>query len=94
MSDQIITIDCQAKNAGRTFVKSLRNTGFAILHNHSLDAKLISSVYDEWSQFFKRDDKYKYIFDPVRQDGYFPYRSENAKGYVEKDLKEFYHYYE
>lgn len=94
MSDQIIKINCQSNDAGRNFVKSLRNTGFAILYNHSLDTKLISDVYKEWSQFFNSEEKYNYTFNPNRQDGYFPLQSENAKGYNTKDLKEFFHYYE
>ena len=34
------------------------------------------------------------MFDEVKQDGYFPYLTENAKGSTAKDLKEFYHIYE
>ncbi len=93
MSNQIITIDCQSTNAGINLTKSLRNTGFAILSNHSLDVKLIKAVYKEWNIFFKSDLKHSYLFHPINQDGYFPFKSENAKGQKIKDLKEFYHYY-
>jgi isopenicillin N synthase-like dioxygenase len=34
-----------------------------------------------------------FIFDEEKQDGYFPYLTENAKGSASKDLKEFYHIY-
>ena len=34
------------------------------------------------------------MFDEVKQDGYFPYLTENAKGSTAKDLKEFYHIYQ
>ncbi len=33
------------------------------------------------------------MFDYYKQDGYFPFKSENAKNYQAKDLKEFYHIY-
>ena len=94
MSRIIKTVDYKLENAGINFVESLHHTGFAILKNHSLDLNLINSVYDEWGKFFKSDAKYSYLFNPETQDGYFPYRSENAKGYSIKDLKEFFHLYE
>jgi isopenicillin N synthase-like dioxygenase len=93
LSNQIIPINCQSKNAGKDFVKSLHNTGFSILYNHSLNTKLISDVYEDWKLFFNSEEKSNYTFDPDKQDGYFPFRSENAKGYAIKDLKEFFHYY-
>ena len=80
MSRIIKTVDYKLENAGINFVESLHHTGFAILKNHSLDLNLINSVYDEWGKFFKSDAKYSYLFNPETQDGYFPYRSENAKG--------------
>ena len=94
MSPIIQTIDFKSENAGSKFVDSLNQTGFAILHNHPIDFNLFTSVYDEWRVFFNSDTKYSYTFNPDTQDGYFPYRCENAKGQSAKDLKEFYHYYE
>ena len=94
MTPIIKTIDYKSENAGSQFVDSLHNTGFAIIHNHPVDYNLITSVYDEWGVFFNSDIKHSYTFNPDTQDGYFPFRCENAKGYREKDLKEFYHFYE
>ena len=94
MSSNIQTVDFKSENAGGQFVESLHNTGFAIIHNHPLDFNLITSVYDEWGTFFNSDTKHSYTYNPDTQDGYFPYRSENAKGYMAKDLKEFYHIYQ
>ena len=45
------------------------------------------------ARFFDSDEKSRYIYDPEKQAGYFPFRSENAKNYSKKDLKEFFHYY-
>ena len=94
MTPIIKTIDYKSENAGSQFVDSLHNTGFALVHNHPIDYNLITSVYNEWDVFFNSDIKHSYTFNPDTQDGYFPFRCENAKGYTEKDLKEFYHFYE
>ena len=57
MSKTIFTIDYKSDTAGREFIKSLRNTGFAILFNHPLDIKLINTVYQEWAEFFNNKDE-------------------------------------
>ncbi len=91
---EILTIDYQSSNLGLDLTKSLKNTGFAVLKNHPISKTLISSIYDEWKSFFNSNAKYNYPFHKVKQDGYFPYLSENAKGSQAKDLKEFYHIYD
>ena len=93
MSYKIKTVDFQSNNGPEEFVDSLVNTGFAIIENHPINYKLIDNVYNEWSDFFNSDGKYDYMFDLEKQDGYFPIKSENAKGYSVKDIKEFYHIY-
>ena len=93
MSYQINTIDFYQKDAKEKFVNSLKNTGFSVICNHSIDSNLIDDVYKEWAEFFNSNIKYDYMFDLDKQDGYFPIKSENAKGYSIKDIKEFYHIY-
>ena len=93
MSFRILTVDFLSESAPKSFVRSLKETGFAIIKNHPIDEKLLDSVYDEWNEFFKSREKFRYPFDKNKQDGYFPFKSENAKGYHAKDLKEFYHIY-
>jgi isopenicillin N synthase-like dioxygenase len=90
---KILTIDYQSSEFGSDFTTSLKNTGFAVIKNHPISNKLINKIYDEWKIFFDSDTKNNYLFHPVKQDGYFPYLSENAKGQKIKDLKEFYHIY-
>ena len=75
------------------FASSLRQTGFSILTNHPIDKSLIDTVYEEWHNFFNSSNKNHYIFDKEKQDGYFPFGTENAKGHSIKDLKEFFHFY-
>lgn len=89
----IATVDYQAPDAAQQFVTSLRETGFAVLRNHNIDTALIQDLYKVWSGFFAWDGKHEYKFDPEIQDGYFPFKSENAKDSAVKDLKEFYHVY-
>ena len=90
---KILTIDYESSQFGADFTTSLKNTGFAVIKNHPISDQLINQIYDEWKIFFNSDSKHNYLFHPVKQDGYFPYLSENAKGRKVKDLKEFYHIY-
>ncbi|MBT5956573.1 MAG: isopenicillin N synthase family oxygenase [Candidatus Marinimicrobia bacterium] len=87
------SVDLQSSDASHHFVKSLQQTGFAVLHEHPIDMNLVNEVYSMWSNFFISTQKHNYLFHNVKQDGYFPFKSENAKGSDEKDLKEFFHIY-
>ncbi|NMM43266.1 isopenicillin N synthase family oxygenase [Rhodospirillaceae bacterium KN72] len=89
----LLTIDCQASDAPQRLVQSLRDTGFAVLTNHPISAGEIADVYAGWEAFFASDAKFDYLTTPETQTGYFPFKSENAKGYSKKDLKEFFHVY-
>ena len=88
------TIDYRSTQAAEDFSDSLRETGFSVLTNHPISQDLVETVYQDWQEFFKNESKFNYLFNPneIRQRGYFPFKSENAKGYSPKDLKEFYHY--
>ena len=90
---QIIQIDYKDSDAPKLLVESLHKTGFAVIDNHPIKFELIDSVYKNWNKFFNSDKKFNYLFDKEIQDGYFPYRSENASGENKKDLKEFFHIY-
>ena len=86
-------VDYQAPDARQALARSLHNTGFAVLANHPITPERIAKIYDKWGGFFASEDKHDWLRDPENQDGYFPFRSENAKGQTQKDLKEFYHVY-
>ena len=86
-------VNYKDQNAAHEFTRSLRQTGFSVLTDHPVDMNLIETVYSEWADFFASDIKNKYPYDPVRQDGFFPFKTENAKGQSLKDLKEFFHIY-
>jgi isopenicillin N synthase-like dioxygenase len=92
----IQTVDFQSPEAGQQFVRSLHETGFAVLKNHPISGKLLDSIYRGWDSFFNSDEKQKYVFDPDNDDGtqqgyYPPQASETAVGHSVKDLKEFFH---
>ena len=87
------TVKYTEENAPSVFTQSLHQTGFSVLKNHPIDLSLINDVYEEWSMFFSREIKNNYLFNENTQDGFFPFKSENAKGNSAKDLKEFFHFY-
>lgn len=89
----IATVDFRSPDAAQQFARSMHETGFAVLRNHPIDTALIGELYKVWAAFFAWDGKFDYKFDPVIQDGFFPFKSENAKDSAVKDLKEFYHVY-
>ena len=89
----IQNVDYQADNAPQDLAQSLRETGFAVLCNHPITPARIQAIYASWGNFFASEGKQDYLRDPIRQDGYFPFKSEHAKDADEKDLKEFFHIY-
>jgi isopenicillin N synthase-like dioxygenase len=91
---EVLKVDFSEKNAAEMFTHSLKETGFGSLYNHPIDQTLIDDVYAEWTAFFASDYKNNYVFNRNTQDGFFPQAiSETAKGYSDKDIKEFFHYY-
>jgi isopenicillin N synthase-like dioxygenase len=89
----IQTVSFTSPQAPAAFTRSLRETGFAVLTDHPIDPVRIEAAYTDWGGFFNSDIKHDWLSGPERQDGYFPFKSENAKGAKAKDLKEFYHVY-
>lgn len=89
----VLTVRYGEPEAPERLTRSLRETGFAVLTGHPVPRDSIAATYAEWQRFFASPEKESFRFDPVKQDGYFPFRSENAKGHPQKDLKEFFHVY-
>lgn len=90
---QILTVKYSAPDAPKRFAESLKNTGFAVLSEHPIPKDLIREVFADWERFFASASKNEYTFQEGKQEGYFPFRTENAKGSSFKDLKEFFHLY-
>lgn len=92
----IQVVDYQSQNAPEDFTRSLKETGFGVLSHHPIDPILVDEVYGLWHAFFNSDAKHNpdYAFDEADHSGFISTQlSETAKGFSQKDLKEFYHYY-
>ena len=90
---KVETVDYKAPDAAVTLARSLRDTGFAVLANHPITPDKIDAVYQAWGGFFAGEEKFDFAVKPPAHDGYFAFRSENAKDSQVKDLKEFFHVY-
>lgn len=91
---KIATIDYQSAEAPKQLVKSLKQTGFAVLYNHPIPLSLFDQMKADWQKFFASEElKKQFMFDILKcpQDGYVP--TESAKGEVLNDLKEFFQVY-
>ncbi len=94
MDHYVATVDFKAPEGAKQFCASLKNTGFAVLTNHPLNTQLIADAYAAWEAFFLSEQKFNYLPKAAfKQDGYFPFKTENAKNRSISDLKEFYHFY-
>jgi isopenicillin N synthase-like dioxygenase len=89
----VLNVDYTSSEAPTLFCTSLKETGFAVLNNHPITAELIEQTYQLWRNFFNSDIKNQYTYQKPSQDGYFPFRTENARDRKIGDLKEFYHFY-
>lgn len=91
---EVLKVDFKSANAPALFTQSLRQTGFAVLTNHPIQETLVNNIYTEWQKFFNSEERFNYLLDIEKQDGYVPFaQSETAKGNTVRDLKEFYHLY-
>lgn len=91
---QVQVVNYNSPDASKQFVESLRATGFGVLTNHPIKQSLVDKIYKDWGDFFAGTEKQGFMFDPVKQDGFFSTeKAESAKGETEKDIKEYYHIY-
>lgn len=91
---EVLAVSPKDPDAAERFAKSLRETGFAVIKDHDIDMAEIRAMYDVWSKYFASERKHDDATPMGDPSGYFGYKSENAKGRAQKDLKEFYHVYQ
>ena len=91
---EILAIGLDEVDAPAKFAKSFRETGFAIIKDHNISSDEIDRMYSVWTDFFASDEGPNFAVKPGESAGYFGYKSENAKGSANKDLKEFFHAYQ
>lgn len=91
----VAIVDMSNTGADEAFIRTLRDTGFAVLRNAPLSAARLSRMADAWREFFLGDAKWDYIARETasgNSSGYIPPDvSETAVGHDIKDLKEFFH---
>ena len=76
------------------FMTSLHEYGFAAIVDHPLDDGRVARIYDAWLAFFVSGGATEFRMDPVKQDGYFSLQeAEHAKGFEERDYKEYFQFY-
>ncbi len=74
--------------------RSFRETGFAVIEGHDIDAGVIARAQQAAKAFFDLPEPVKRRYDDSAgggQRGYTPFGQENAKGRSAADLKEFWH---
>ncbi|MBT3425632.1 MAG: isopenicillin N synthase family oxygenase [Gammaproteobacteria bacterium] len=88
------SIEFHSKHCATDFIESLHDYGFAALNDHPLDMQLVRKIYRTWNDFFDSNEKHRFEVDRESQDGYFSIqKAESAKGFSQKDFKEYFHYY-
>ncbi|MEM7241017.1 MAG: 2OG-Fe(II) oxygenase family protein [Pseudomonadota bacterium] len=90
----VLAISPKDADAAQKFAKSFTETGFAIIKDHDISSADIDAMYAAWSGWFASDGKDPFTVQPGESNGFFPYKSENAKDSAHKDLKEFFHVYQ
>lgn len=91
---QVKVVDYRAADAAEQFTRSLHETGFGVLINHPIQQPLVEKIYADWLAFFNTAEKHDFAFSKETQDGYFSTEiSETAKGFTQKDIKEYFHIY-
>ena len=94
MSAALPQISYTAPGFDAAFMASLHEYGFAAVVDHPLDDDRVARIYGEWLAFFSSGEAAGFRMDPVKQDGYFSLEeAEHAKGFVERDFKEYFQFY-
>lgn len=91
----VAVVDMRDEGADIAFVRTLQDTGFAVLRNPPIDAERLRRMASRWQAFFLSDKKWDYPAIETASgntSGYIPAEvSETAVGHSIKDLKEFFH---
>lgn len=93
-ANELPVISLMSADWGREFAMSLSTFGFAALVDHPLDMQRVTRIYDQWRGYFAAGIPPQFAQDGVQQDGYFSVgEAEHAKGYSQRDYKEYFQYY-
>jgi len=91
--DYVNGSEIQRKSFVDSLFVGLKEYGFIILTDHTVDQKKVDEAYELVHQFFHLpiETKEKYGGVPGGQRGYTPFKKEHAKDSKHGDLKEFWH---
>ncbi|MEM6710106.1 MAG: 2OG-Fe(II) oxygenase family protein [Pseudomonadota bacterium] len=92
---QVATVRFSAADAPQRFVQALRDTGFAILEDHPINAGRLEALTRDWQGFFDSEAKHEFLHPPgpEARSGYWSAtESETAVGHEQPDLKEFFQF--
>lgn len=83
------------RDAAVKFSQSLHENKFALIKSDLFTSEDLATFYEEWRRFFRSDieEKHHYLFDEVKEHGYFPVNLERARIAKETGHKEVYHYF-
>jgi len=87
-------ISLHDRDAAVKFSRLLHENKFALIRVNLFTSEDLTIFYEEWRRFFKStsEEKNSYIFDTVKEHGYFPVNLERARIANETGHKEVYHY--
>ena len=84
----------QHRAPAQAVVRSLEDSGFALVQGHAVTLEQLEQLYASWEQFFLSPERFDYRVDVASQNGYFSSAdAETAKGYAQPDLKEYFQYH-
>lgn len=86
--------DLKSESFEQDLLKSVINTGFAVVTQHDIDHGLIKDSQQAWKAFFNREQIFKNLFVNGNNTnmGYKGMGTETAMGAKVADLKEFFHW--
>ena len=90
----VVSIAAEPASFSRELGESFRTFGFAMVRDHGINAALIEQAWQLTGEFFAlpEEEKRRYHDAAIAgARGYTPFRTEVAKGAIERDLKEFWH---
>lgn len=91
---QVRVCNFRSNEFEQDFMKSVLETGFAVLTHHGIDHEFIKDAQRAWKMFFlsNQENKNSYINVQDGNMGYKGMKQEKAVGAKVADLKEFYHW--
>jgi isopenicillin N synthase-like dioxygenase len=91
---EVKVCNLRSNNFEREFIRSIMDTGFAVVTHHGIDFGFIKETQAAWKEFFNQKSTYKaeFINFDDRNMGFTGFGGEKAVGTQIADLKEYFHF--